>query len=194
VVGGWLGVCVRAHVYVCVCVCVCVRVCVRAFARVRVCLSLSLSLSLSLCVCVCVCVCVCANQSHCPFVFAASCLLGLGLLLPAGLHHGLSLSIYLSIYLSLSIYPSIYLSLLTRPIPFCAQPPAFWVSGFYFPQAFITGTLQNHARKHQLPIDTVSFGFCILDQPFEGDACPAITTPPDEGAYIFGACSSALTR
>jgi len=61
-------------------------------------------------------------------------------------------------------------------------PPVFWISGFFFPQAFFTGTMQNYARAKGLPIDTLEFDFKYLgNTPF--DKIPA---KPEAGCYIRG--------
>ncbi|EPY32132.1 hypothetical protein STCU_02960 [Strigomonas culicis] len=36
-------------------------------------------------------------------------------------------------------------------------PLSFWISGFFFPQGFLTGVLQTYCRDHQVPIDDVKF-------------------------------------
>ena len=59
-------------------------------------------------------------------------------------------------------------------------PPTFWISGFYFPQAFLTGSLQNYARKYQYPIDTVNFNFIFVKEEYH------TLTKPEDGVYIRG--------
>jgi dynein heavy chain len=54
--------------------------------------------------------------------------------------------------------------------------------GFFFPQAFITGTLQNYARKHVIAIDELNFEFKILDNQTYHD----IKAKPEDGCYIYG--------
>eukprot|EP00668_Euglena_longa_P033659 GGOE01043258.1.p1 GENE.GGOE01043258.1~~GGOE01043258.1.p1 ORF type:complete len:629 (+),score=195.85 GGOE01043258.1:40-1887(+) len=59
-------------------------------------------------------------------------------------------------------------------------PPVFWMPGFFFPQGFLTGALQNHARAHRIPIDTISFGFQMMT------GSPDSFDRPEEGVLIHG--------
>jgi len=60
-------------------------------------------------------------------------------------------------------------------------PIVFWISGFFFPQAFLTGSLQNYARKMQKPIDTVKFDFKVIIPAYN-----EVDVKPDNGIYIYG--------
>ena len=62
-------------------------------------------------------------------------------------------------------------------------PRTFWMSGFFFPQAFVTGILQNYARKKTIAIDRINYRFGIMDQL----TSPAdIKVKPDYGCYVYG--------
>ena len=57
-------------------------------------------------------------------------------------------------------------------------PPTFWVSGFFFTQAFLTGSMQNYARRNSVAIDSIEFQFSVL--PTDP------TEAPENGVYVYG--------
>lgn len=61
-------------------------------------------------------------------------------------------------------------------------PNVFWISGFFFPQAFLTGTMQNYARKETIAIDELSYKFVVRDDLVLED----IKARPDAGCIVFG--------
>jgi dynein heavy chain len=62
------------------------------------------------------------------------------------------------------------------------QPCCFWFGGFFFPQAFITGTQQNFARKNQISIDQIKFDYELRE-----DIRPSnCNERPETGVYVHG--------
>jgi len=63
------------------------------------------------------------------------------------------------------------------------MPTTVWISGFFFTQSFLTGVLQNYARKHTVSIDEISFDFEYLDPAASSSAQLA---KPADGVYVKG--------
>jgi len=70
------------------------------------------------------------------------------------------------------------------------SPVAFWISGFFFTPAFLTGIMQNMARRDKVAIDEVTWNFYVqpkktlqgcMDDPYVNEY-----TVPEIGCYIYG--------
>ncbi|XP_067883713.1 dynein axonemal heavy chain 6-like [Heterodontus francisci] len=80
-----------------------------------------------------------------------------------------------------------------------AERRTFWLSAFFFPQGFLTALLQNHARKHGISVDSVTFEFRVQPTSNEIEEYTNISkrksnmwlqdlkhTSPEDGALLFG--------
>ncbi|KAJ3207853.1 Dynein heavy chain 6, axonemal [Entophlyctis luteolus] len=80
------------------------------------------------------------------------------------------------------------------------QPSSFWLPGLFYPQGFLTGILQNHARKYNIPIDSLVFAYKVTSYETgdldiehdvsvtkgETDSQRATTSPREEEEYFRG--------
>ena len=60
-------------------------------------------------------------------------------------------------------------------------PVLFWLPGFYFTQSFLTGVMQNFARKETVPIDSVAFDVEMLSRSKD-----SVRKRPEDGAFVWG--------
>lgn len=60
-------------------------------------------------------------------------------------------------------------------------PAVYWISGLFFTQSFLTGTMQDYARRHEIAIDMLAFEFEVLPNVDPDQIIPAV-----DGCYIHG--------
>lgn len=62
------------------------------------------------------------------------------------------------------------------------QPTSFPLNLFFFPQGFMTGTMQTFARKYAVPVNKLDFKFTVLDADLNADTIEE----PDDGVICNG--------
>ncbi|KAI3375810.1 hypothetical protein L3Q82_004092 [Scortum barcoo] len=63
-----------------------------------------------------------------------------------------------------------------------SQPPnLFWLSGFTFPNGFLTAVLQSSARQHNISVDTLSWEFIVSTVDDSN-----LLYPPKDGVFVRG--------
>jgi dynein heavy chain len=72
-------------------------------------------------------------------------------------------------------------------------PGCFWLPGLFFTHAFLTGTLQNHARRHSIPIDELELDQHVCDGGLDALRSRQVARgggselePPATGAFVHG--------
>lgn len=62
-------------------------------------------------------------------------------------------------------------------------PDCLWINKFFFTHGFLTGAMQNYARKYSIAIDTLTYDFNIVhDVPDDGKG----VAPPEDGIHVVG--------
>lgn len=61
------------------------------------------------------------------------------------------------------------------------HPTSFWISGLFYPQGFITGVYQNHARETKIPVSDIILQYQVMNINKE-----EIKKGPEAGVYIYG--------
>jgi len=59
--------------------------------------------------------------------------------------------------------------------------PSYWLSGFFFPQGFMTAVKQTYSREFKIAVDTLKIGCEVTSLDYRD-----ILKAPETGAYIYG--------